>query len=129
MKTILVDALHTFVVQGQGIYRPMHVLLEQYPNPKIIVTNADDEQMHTFGMRALPYPVFTMRHNPEKTDPQYFRMLLNQFGLQAEDIVYIEHNPEAIRSAQSLAIHCFHYDAVRKDMDALKAFLDREARQ
>ena len=35
MKTILVDAVHAFVVVGEGIYKPMHDLLEQYQNRKI----------------------------------------------------------------------------------------------
>jgi len=32
MKTILVDAVDAFVIEGKGIYVPLHHLLEQYPN-------------------------------------------------------------------------------------------------
>ena len=41
MKTILVDAVNTFVIKGDGIFKEMSELLEQYPNRKIILTNAD----------------------------------------------------------------------------------------
>lgn len=34
MKTILVDALGTFVIEGQGVYQPLFDLLETYPNKK-----------------------------------------------------------------------------------------------
>lgn len=31
MKTILVDAAGTFVIEGEGIYQPLYDLLEKYP--------------------------------------------------------------------------------------------------
>ena len=40
MKTILVDAVNVFVVDGK-IFEPLHELLEKYPNRKIILTNSE----------------------------------------------------------------------------------------
>ena len=125
MKTILVDAAGTFVIEGEGIYQPLFDLLEQYPNRKIILTNATDEQKITFGLVDLPYELFTLSHNPEKTDPQYFAQMLKHFNLSSEDVVYFEHNPDAVRSAQSVRIVSHYYDAEKKDLDALKLFLDK----
>jgi hypothetical protein len=82
MKTILVDAVGTFVIEGKGIYFPMYELLEKYPNRKIILTNANDEQMVPFSLTGLPYELFTMKHNPDKTDPKYFREMLKHFDLK-----------------------------------------------
>lgn len=124
MKTILVDAVNTFVIKDSGIFLDMHHLLEQYPNRKIIVTNANDEQILLFGLDKMPYDVFTMKHDPEKTDPKYFQTVLQKFNLKPEDIVYFEHNKDAVESASSLGIISFHYDPIRKDLDELKAFLD-----
>lgn len=39
MKTILVDAVGTFVIKGLGIYKPLYELLEQYLNKKLGVSN------------------------------------------------------------------------------------------
>lgn len=125
MKTILVDAAGTFVIEGEEIYQPLFDLLEQYPNRKIILTNATDEQKITFGLVDLPYELFTLSHNPEKTDPQYFAQMLKHFNLSSEDVVYFEHNPDAVRSAQSVGIVSHYYDAEKKDLDALKLFLDK----
>ncbi|NIP27912.1 hypothetical protein GWN26_13265, partial [Candidatus Saccharibacteria bacterium] len=50
MKTILVDAIDAFVIVGEGIFQNMYDLLEQYPNKKIILTGANDEQMEKFGL-------------------------------------------------------------------------------
>ena len=39
MKTILVDAINAFVLKDEkAIYQPLHDLLENYANPKIILT-------------------------------------------------------------------------------------------
>ncbi len=95
MKTILVDALDTFVIEGEGVYEPMHDLLEQYPNRKIILSNADDAQMAKWGLNDMPYEVFTLKHNPDKVDPAFFERVLAQFDLSTDGVVYFEHNPDA----------------------------------
>lgn len=125
MKTIMVDAVHCFVIKGEGIYEPMHKLLETYPNKKIIFTNADDEEMDRFGLHTMPYEVFTLKHNPEKTNPDYFKKALEHYGLKAQDVVYFEHKPDAVKSAESIGITTYHYDKEKKDLDALKKFLDK----
>lgn len=124
MKTILVDAVGTFVIEGQGIYKPLHDLLEKYPNKKIIVTNANDEQKVEYGLVNMPYEMFTLNHNPDKTDPIYFQEMFKYFNLKAEDVIYFEHNPNAVKSAESLGIVSYHYDEDKKDLDSLKSFLD-----
>lgn len=123
MKTILVDALDAFVIEGEGIYKPLYDLLETYSNKKIILTNANDEQMKTFGLTDMPYEVFTLKHNPDKPDPVYFKTMLEHFGLNAEEVVYFEHNPEAVKSAESVGITSHYYDSDKKDLMALKGFL------
>lgn len=127
MKTLLIDAVDTFIIEGEGVYQPMFQLLEQYPNPKIILTNANDDQMVIYGLTDLPYEVFTLKHNPDKTDPEYFRQMLEYFQLEPQDAVYFEHNPEAVESAESEGIISYHYDSEKKDLAGLKAFLDDNA--
>lgn len=125
MKTILVDAINAFVIKGEGIFEAMYNLLETYPNRKIILTSANDEQMKKFGLNDMPYEVFTLRHNPEKTDPKYFETMLEHFGLTKDDVVYFEHNEDAVKSAQSISIVSYHYDNDKKDLEGLKKFLDK----
>ncbi len=124
MKTILVDAVGTFVIEGEGINQSMFDLLEKYTNRKIILTNADDEQIIEFGLVNLPYELFTLKHNPDKTNSEYFKKMLEHFSLQSENVIYFEHNPEAVISAQSVGITSYHYDSENKDLQALKQFLD-----
>ena len=88
MKTILVDAINTFVIKGEGIYRPLYDLLERYPNPKIILTNADDEQIKQLCLAKMPYELFTLKHNPDKVDPTYFKN--SRYYSQKKDIVSLK---------------------------------------
>ena len=123
MKTILVDAINTFVIKGEGIFEDMRDLLEKYPNKKIILTNADDEQMQKNGLDKMPYEIFTLKHNPGKTDREYYEKMLENFGLDKDDVLYFEHNEDAVKSAQFVGIKTYHYDKDKKDLNELKKFL------
>jgi HAD superfamily hydrolase (TIGR01509 family) len=126
MKTILVDAISTFIIKGEGIFQEMHNLLEKYPNKKIILTSANDEQFKKFDLNNIPYEVFTLKHNPEKTDPNYYRIMLKHFNLSPEEVIYFEHKKEAVETAQSIGIKTLFYDKDKKDLEELKKFIDQE---
>ena len=127
MKTILVDAVDAFVVPtGDGafeIFTEMYDLLETFPNRKIILTGANDEQFEKFGLNEMPYEVFTLKHDPEKIDPEYFDTMLEHFDFNKDDVIYFEHNPDAVGSAESVGIRSYHYDHEKRDMEALERFL------
>lgn len=123
MKIIFVDAVNTFVVDGK-MFEPLHKLLEEYPNRKIILTNANNEQMDQFGLKNLPYELFTLKHAPDKVDPAYFHKMLENFGIQSQDALYFEHNLDAVKSAQSVGIMTHHYNPEAKDLESLQKFLN-----
>ena len=126
MKTILVDALGTFVIEGRGVYQPLFDLLESYPNQKIILTNANDEQLVEFGIVNMPYEVFSLKHNPDKDNPEYFKSFFAQYNLTPTDVIYFEHSLPAVESAKSLGIPSHHYDSDEKDLVSLKEFIDQK---
>jgi HAD superfamily hydrolase (TIGR01509 family) len=129
MKTILVDAVNTTIIKDETgafvQFKELFELLETYANPKVIVTNANDEQLVEFGLNNVPYPVFTMKHNPDKPDPIYFKTLLEQYNWQPTDVIYLEHNPDAVKSAESVGITSYHYDKDKRDLVELKKFIDK----
>lgn len=125
MKTILVDAVYTFVVPGEGIYKPLWELLESYPNRKVILTNANEEQKVTYGLVNMPYEVFSLSHNPDKVDPKYYEQMLQHFNLLAEDVIYFEHDLQAVESAKAVGIKSYYYNPETKDVNALKNFIDQ----
>ncbi|XKT75026.1 MAG: HAD-IA family hydrolase [Patescibacteria group bacterium UBA2103] len=125
MKTILVDAVHTFFIKGEGVYKPLYDLLETYQNQKIILTNANPEQRESLGIVNMPYEVFSLDQNPTKADPEYFVRMLDYLNLSKDDVVYFEHNAEAVESAKSIGIPTYHYDKETRNLKALKDFLDQ----
>ena len=123
MKTILVDAIDGLVLKDGSIFQAMHEMLETFPNSKLVLTGANDEQFKEFNLGDVPYEVFTLKHDPEKTDPKYFEILLQKYNLRSDDVVYFEHNPEAVKSAETAGINTYYYDPIEQDLDALKAYL------
>jgi FMN phosphatase YigB (HAD superfamily) len=127
MKTILVDAAYTFTIEKNEkfeIFKEMLDLLESYPNKKIVLSGANNEQIIKYSLDNIPYELFTLKHNPEKTDPKYYEILLEQFGLKSDDVVYFEHNMEAVKNAESVKIKSYFYDEEKKELESLKNFLD-----
>jgi HAD superfamily hydrolase (TIGR01509 family) len=124
MKTILVDAIDGLILEDGTIFEEMHQLLEKYPNPKLVLTGANDEQFKEFNLDQSPYEVFTLKHNPEKTDPKYFEIMLDKYNLKPEEVVYFEHNKEAAENAKTVGINTMLYDSTKRDLIELKNFLD-----
>ena len=128
MKTILVDAVYTFIVEDEEgafkIFEPMYEMLEGFPDKKIILTNADHYKFQKYALDKTPYEVFTLEHNPEKTNPEYFRILLKKYELKPKDVIYFEHDKEAVKSAKLVGIKTYYYDSETKNIGNLKDFLD-----
>ncbi len=124
MKAILVDGISGLILKDGTLQQEMYEVLETYPNPKLVLTGANDEQWKQFNLDISPYEVFTLKHDPEKTDPKYFEILMEKYNLTPEQVVYFEHSLEAAKTAESLGIHTYFYDDSKQDISALKAFLD-----
>ena len=124
MKTILLDAIDVIILEDGTVFEEMHQLLEKYPNPKLVLTGANDEQFKEFNLNRSPYEVFTLKHDPEKTDSKYFEILLNKYNLKPSEVVYFEHNKEAAEVATQAGIKTMFYDCSKRDLKELKEFLD-----
>lgn len=127
MKTILVDAVDALIIKSENgnfeIFEPMRKILDDFSNRKIILTGANDEQFKIFGLDKMPYEVFTLKHDPEKTNPEYYRKMLEHFNLDVDDVIYFEHNPEAVASAQSVGINAYYWDNEKRPLEDLSIFL------
>jgi hypothetical protein len=93
MKTILVDAINGLILEDGTIFQEMYEMLETYPNPKLVLTGANDEQFE-------------------------------KFNLKSEDVIYFEHNVDAMKSAESIGIKSYFYDHTKANVAALKEFID-----
>ena len=128
MKTILVDAVYCLIIKKDNkfqIFQDMFELLEKYQNKKIILTSAGDDKRELYNLNNMPYLVFTLKNNPGKSDPQYYNILLRDFSIKKEDVIYFEHDENAVKSAQSVGINTYFYDNEKKDLESLKQFFNR----
>jgi FMN phosphatase YigB (HAD superfamily) len=124
VKTILVDGINGLILKDGTLFKEMYELLETYPNQKLVLTGTNDEQWRQFNLDISPYEVFTLKHEPEKTDPQYFKILFEKYNLTADDVIFFEHNAEAAKTAEFVGIKTYVYDHTKQDLTALKDFLD-----
>lgn len=122
MKTILVDAWNTFVTEDWANLE-MRKMLDNFPNKKIILTNANEEEKVKFGIVDMPYEVFSLSHNPNKTDGWFYEKMLESYSLSNTDVVYFEHNKDAVEKAKEVWINTFWYDKDKKDIKNLEHFL------
>lgn len=128
MKTILIDAVHTFIDSNGIIDTKIEDILDAYELPKIIVTNASVETFQKLAMDLLPYPVFTLSGEPRKSNPEYFQMLMQEYNIFPDECLYFEHDKEALKAAQQLGIKTHYFDSEKKDYTSLQEFLAHNAK-
>lgn len=122
MKKILaIDAVGCLVNLKGEINLDILNLINHYNNKKIILTNADSNERKIF-LKKVNYEVFSLNHKPEKKETEYFKKFLNKYKFNAKDIIYFEHNIDAVKSARSNDIITHHYDG---NLKKLKKFLDK----
>ena len=121
-KVILIDAWNTFVTE-EGINLNIQSILNKIECKKIIVTNANSMEQIKFGIVNMPYEVFSLDHSPNKTNANYFKILVSQYDIKIDSILYFDHNLENVTAAQSVGIKSFFYDQVNPNYNELNLFL------
>ncbi len=110
--------------------------------PEMVSLLAHVQQLgyHTFGLTNWPkekweeiYPEFAFLHTLEgvvvsgiehtlKPEPRLYEILLERYRLKAEECVFIDDNPDNIRTARALgwqAIQCVSPEQVKKELRVL----------
>ena len=122
MKKILaVDAVGCLVDLNGNIDNHIFKIINKYKNRKIVLTNANDEEKKIF-LKNISYEIFSLKHNPEKTNPIYYEKFLSEYNIKAENVIYFEHNIKAVKSARLNNITTHHYDGI---VDNLNVFLKK----
>ena len=117
MKKILaVDAVGCLVDKNGNINDDIFKIINKYQNRKIILTNADDEEKKIF-LKNISFEIFSLKHNPEKTNPIYYGKFLSKFKIKAENVIYFEHNIKAVESARLNNIVTHHYNGIISNLD------------
>ena len=123
ITTILCDLIGTFADKKGNIYQDINELLKTFPQQKILLTSATNQQLKEFKLTNMPYPIYTTEHTIEKNSPEYYKKLLKQFNLTPQEVIYIERKPEAIETAKQLGIKTIEFNAEDRDINIVKKLL------
>ncbi len=107
IKAILVDAINCLFNKDRELNEELLNILKSYNTKLIIVTNADlkdPKNNPIIELKKQNIDIFSLKGNPEKTSPEYFKEFLKKHKLQPEDIIYFDHKEENIKSAKSIGI-------------------------
>ena len=123
IKAILVDAISCLFDEKRKINKKLLEMLLSYNLQLIIVTNVDLKDIINkpiIDIIGQNISVFTIKNNPNKTNPQYFKELLREYNLNPNEIIYFDHSKENINSAEKIGINSELY----KNLNQIKKFID-----
>ena len=108
IKTILIDGINTLFDSERTLNEELLKTINKFNAKKVIVTNIirKDPKNQTIVKTAKEnnLDLFTLEGNPEKTNPKFFKQLLEEFHLNPEEIIYFDHKEENLESAKKAGI-------------------------
>ncbi len=108
-KILAIDAVGLLVDIKGKVNNKIYKLINKFDNKKIVLTNANDVEKKIF-LKNISYRIFTLKHKPEKSNPIYFKKFLSKYKLKPHELIYIEHNFKACKSARKNKIKTYHYE-------------------
>ena len=108
IKAILVDAINTLIDKEKGINKELAEFLQNTGKKIIVVTNADKKEVES-KIKGYNFEVFTLNKSPDKSNPKYFKQLLEEYNLKQDDIIYFDHKGDNVKSAKSNSINAILY--------------------
>jgi len=123
IKAILVDAMYCLFDKDRNLNKELFSMLNNYPTKLIIVTNADLNDTKNKPLTEFisdNIDIYTLKNNPDKSNPEYFEKLLNKYNLKPNEIIYFDHSEDNLNSAKKLGIKTELY----KNSKQIQNFID-----
>ncbi|MFA6079999.1 MAG: HAD-IA family hydrolase [Candidatus Gracilibacteria bacterium] len=120
-KTLLLDGVFCLINEDFSLNEEVYTLAKMLGLRTIIVTNAPLEKLMPI-VEQTGFEYVTYEHNPEKTDPEYYRKLLVDKNLKASECVYVENREVHVKVAEGLGIPTIHYTKP-SDIKKVESFL------
>ncbi|MDP2103933.1 MAG: alanine--tRNA ligase-related protein, partial [Candidatus Gracilibacteria bacterium] len=102
-KTILIDGMYCLFDKDFKLNEEVYNKIISFGEKVIIITNAPIIKMKEI-QEQTGFEVITYENNPPKINPEYFKKMLAENKLKAEDCIYIDHLQENLSSAKQLGI-------------------------
>ncbi len=122
-KAILIDAVNCLLSKDDwALNKELTEILTKSGKKIIVVSNTQNENIDEI-LEQTPFEFFTQYRNPEKSNSQYFKKLLEEYHLKPEEVIYLDHKPENVKSAQSIGITAKQYKSNRDAQEFIEANL------
>ncbi len=119
IKAILVDAISCLIGKESGLDKELAELLKNTNKKIVVVTNADINYIKN-KLENYNFDVFSLNKNPDKSNPGYFKKLLDKYQFKAGEVIYFDHMNENIKSAESFGIKSILY----KNNNQIRKFIE-----
>ena len=129
VETILVDAVFCLIHKGDeglSLNTELCDFLEAQNKQIIVVTNAKDSVLLEIKklLEHTKFVVFSLQFNPEKTDPEYYKKLIQMYSLDLSKTIYIDHSLDNIAASTQCGIETYQYVDNQETIDFLKARIE-----
>ncbi|MBS3099248.1 HAD-IA family hydrolase [Candidatus Pacearchaeota archaeon] len=103
IEAILVDAINCLISKDGKLNEELAKFLEATKTKIIVTTNADSEKIMPL-LKDYKFEIFSLMKKPEKSNPEYFKKLLEKYKFDKNKIIYFDHKTENIFAAEKLGI-------------------------
>lgn len=118
--TILVDGMYCLYDKDFKINEELLNLIDNFNTWNILTVNGFREKGYKLVDKSNWAPFSLEKEGIKKEKPEYFKRLLEQYKLNPKDVIYIEHDKNNVKVAESLGIKSFYY----KDNSSTKKFIE-----
>jgi HAD superfamily hydrolase (TIGR01509 family) len=108
-KIILLDGMHCLFDENFVVNKDVEHGVKSFGSRVIIITNAPKEKMVKIS-EETGFEVVTYENNPNKTNPEFFEIMLQERWISAEDCIYIDHLKDNLDSAEFAGIRGILYE-------------------
>lgn len=122
VETILVDAVNC-LIKKDGKDAKLIEILESLNKKIIVATNGNKEAVAK--ILENKFEIFSLNKSPEKSDPEFFKRLIEKYNLDKNRIFYFDHKQENVDSAKSLGISAKLYQSTEQIEKVLEENLYR----
>ena len=113
-EIFLVDAVNTLITKD-GEEFVLNIELAKYlqtlTQKKTVVTNAKDKVFIQIKelLKTFDFEVFSLGFEPKKTNPEYYKTLIDKFDLDLTKTFYFDHSNDNLESAKNSGIESVQF--------------------
>lgn len=125
-RLILVDGMHCLYDKDFNLNNELYEEIKKLNTHYIVVVNNYKEKAEKLVKNTNPnyetnWGAFSLEEKQIKKDnPEYFKKVVEKYGLSAKEIIYFDHDEKNVETAKKLGILSMHY----KDNKSIKKFLE-----